>query len=155
MLVATGILCMSHRRSIFISLGSCGFAVSGSRKNKSKSTSLQAMRAAICWSPPCGPLKNRCTCKPVASETSLPVVPVAQANDGLTIRNRQCRIVPSALFWRRVQSKRYSCPYHPLLKLAIHITSGPLKLTQRTKRNRFSFQTGSQALHRGKTCRTP
>ena len=35
-----------------ISLGSCGFGVKESRKNRSMSISLHAMREAICWSPP-------------------------------------------------------------------------------------------------------
>ena len=47
-LVATGMLCISHRRSRFMSFGSWGLGFNGSRKNSSRSTSLQAIRAAIC-----------------------------------------------------------------------------------------------------------
>mgnify|MGYP007025274707 CR=1 FL=1 len=38
---------------------------------------MQEIRDPICWSPPWGPLRNRCSFRPVASETILPVVPAA------------------------------------------------------------------------------
>ena len=51
-LCATGttgkMLCISQRRSIFISLGSFGFGLSGSLKKRSISISLHAILAAIC-----------------------------------------------------------------------------------------------------------
>ena len=56
--VATGILCTSQSLKRLFSLGSCGFGLSGSRNIKRRSISLQAIRAPICWSPPCEPLKK-------------------------------------------------------------------------------------------------
>ena len=77
MLVATGMLWTSQMRSRFISLGSLGLALMGSRKKSSMSTSSQAMRATICSAPPWPPGRNFVTFSPAFSSTRRPVVPVA------------------------------------------------------------------------------
>ena len=77
MFVATGTLCTSQMRSRFISFGSLGLALMGSRKKSSMSTSSQAMRATICSAPPWPPGRNFVTFSPAFSSTRRPVVPVA------------------------------------------------------------------------------
>ncbi len=56
--------------------GSCGCAVSGSRRKMTASTSPATILAAICRSPPCGPLAARSRGTPSASAIRPPVVPV-------------------------------------------------------------------------------
>ena len=130
MLVAIGMLWTSHRRSRVISFGSLGFALMGSRKNSSRSTSLQAMRDAICWSPPCTPARKRCTCRPVASAIILPVVPVATNLCWLKIRQyavQNCTIssflescaisaivIGQPLLFPRPCLGQSSCTYHSI-----------------------------------------
>jgi hypothetical protein len=57
--------------------GSCGWAQSGSTKKTTTSTAPVATRAAICASPPSGPLKRSSTWSPTFSRTSRAVCRVA------------------------------------------------------------------------------
>ena len=119
MLVAMGMLCTSHRRSRVISLGSLGLALIGSRKKMSRSISLQAMRAAICWPPPCLPDKNRLTGSPVASAISLPVVPVATSWFWLRMRQYAVQNCTISSFLESCAISAIVIPIHLLCSLRL------------------------------------
>ena len=82
MFVATGMLYISQRRSSSISVR-VGSLVS--LKKSRRSTSLYAMRCAICSAPPCEPAIMRSIYKPVASEMYLAVTAVPQSECLLSI----------------------------------------------------------------------
>ncbi len=76
-LQATGMFQTAAIRSSALTSGSCGCGSSGSQKKNSMSISPSAIFAPICWSPPTGPDRNRCTSSPSSWCSRLPVVPVA------------------------------------------------------------------------------
>ena len=76
-LVATGTFQTAASRSSALTSGSCGCGSSGSQKKISVSIAPSAILAPICWSPPTGPLRKRCTGRPISYSRSVPVVPVA------------------------------------------------------------------------------
>lgn len=107
--VATGILCISQRRSSSFDISFRLDSTDESRKKITTSTSSYETREVICWTPPWDPGSRHSIWRPVASETILPVFPVAQIFCLLSIPQYAIQSWLRSSFFYPLQLMRFPC----------------------------------------------